>query len=276
MKIVFLDIDGTLFHHEIGIPHSAIEAIHKARANGHRICVCTGRPRPDVDEQITSIGFDGLICSCGSYVEIQDQVIYQEVMPVSLLKQLHAQLQEQQIGYNLEGIHNSFLDAQAMEIFINMFAIEQGMNSELARNYMNAIHMNSIDMITEADWNQICKISVFAKDPEAFTSIRSQLGEHLHFVMHPLSGSDILNGEISLSHITKATGIDHVLSHYRMSQSDAIAIGDSMNDAEMLKHCHIGICMDNGADALKAISDEICPAVDQDGIYVSFLKHALI
>ena len=48
-KIIFADIDGTLFDHETGkIPASACEALRQARENGHRIFLCTGRPRPDI------------------------------------------------------------------------------------------------------------------------------------------------------------------------------------------------------------------------------------
>lgn len=44
-KIIFADIDGTLFDHETGkIPASACEALRQARENGHRIFLCTGRP----------------------------------------------------------------------------------------------------------------------------------------------------------------------------------------------------------------------------------------
>lgn len=49
-----------------------------------------------------------------------------------------------------------------------------------------------------------------------------------------------------------------------------------MNDAEMIKHCQIGICMGNGSDELKKLSDEICPPIDQDGLYHAFIKHDLI
>ena len=45
-KALFFDIDGTLVsfdtHH---IPDTAVEAIAKARAAGHRIVISTGRPK---------------------------------------------------------------------------------------------------------------------------------------------------------------------------------------------------------------------------------------
>lgn len=42
-KIIFIDVDGTLTNYENQIPKSAIDAIRKARANGHKVYICTGR-----------------------------------------------------------------------------------------------------------------------------------------------------------------------------------------------------------------------------------------
>ncbi|CAM5189598.1 Cof subfamily protein (Haloacid dehalogenase superfamily)/HAD superfamily hydrolase (TIGR01484 family) OS=Ureibacillus acetophenoni OX=614649 GN=SAMN05877842_101314 PE=4 SV=1 [Ureibacillus acetophenoni] len=42
-KILFFDIDGTLYDSEKKIPQSAKEAIFQARANGYEIAIATGR-----------------------------------------------------------------------------------------------------------------------------------------------------------------------------------------------------------------------------------------
>lgn len=45
-KIVFLDVDGTITDYENNVPQSAKDAIKAARANGHRVYMCTGRSKP--------------------------------------------------------------------------------------------------------------------------------------------------------------------------------------------------------------------------------------
>lgn len=47
-KIIFLDVDGTLVDYHNRIPDSAVEAIRKARENGHLVYVCTGRSRAEM------------------------------------------------------------------------------------------------------------------------------------------------------------------------------------------------------------------------------------
>ena len=44
-KVVFLDVDGTMVNDRGEIPESAKEAVRRAKANGHKMVVCTGRSR---------------------------------------------------------------------------------------------------------------------------------------------------------------------------------------------------------------------------------------
>lgn len=48
IKVIFLDVDGTLCNYEGVIPESAKQAIKQARKNGHKVYICTGRSRAEV------------------------------------------------------------------------------------------------------------------------------------------------------------------------------------------------------------------------------------
>ena len=58
--------------------------------------------------------------------------------------------------------------------------------------------------------------------------------------------------------------------------SDSVGFGDSMNDKEMMETAGLSICMGNGSQAVKALADEICPPVTEDGIWKAFQKHHLM
>ena len=45
-KVVFLDVDGTMVNDRGEIPESTKEAVRRAKANGHKMVVCT--PFPDL------------------------------------------------------------------------------------------------------------------------------------------------------------------------------------------------------------------------------------
>ena len=66
-KIIFLDVDGTLVDYEGRLPDSAARAVQQARANGHRVYICTGRSRAEVYLYLWDIG------GCGPRVQQQQK-----------------------------------------------------------------------------------------------------------------------------------------------------------------------------------------------------------
>ena len=48
-KYIFLDIDGTLVDFQGMLADSALTALETAKSNGHKLFVCTGRQRSQID-----------------------------------------------------------------------------------------------------------------------------------------------------------------------------------------------------------------------------------
>jgi len=82
MKSIFLDIDGTLVASKGTVPDSAIQAIRKARDNGHKVILCTGRAMSEIYPHILEIKFDGIVACGGNYVTTFDEVLYERSIPL--------------------------------------------------------------------------------------------------------------------------------------------------------------------------------------------------
>ena len=65
----------------------------------------------------------------------------------------------------------------------------------------------------------------------------------------------------------KGIGIEKMLAYYGLDKAEALAFGDGNNDREMLQAVGTGVAMENGSPELKALADEICGPVYEDGIY---------
>ena len=74
----------------------------------------------------------------------------------------------------------------------------------------------------------------------------------------------------------KGTAITKVLEHFGLDASQSMAFGDSQNDLEMLKTVGVGVAMGNATTLLKAVADDVCGAVSEDGIYHYCLSRGLI
>ena len=55
-KIVFLDVDGTLIDYETKLPDSARKAVDLARANGHKVYICTGCSKDEIRSEERRVG----------------------------------------------------------------------------------------------------------------------------------------------------------------------------------------------------------------------------
>ncbi len=51
-----------------------------------------------------------------------------------------------------------------------------------------------------------------------------------------------------------------------------MAIGDNMNDLEMLNYVGLGIAMGNAPTAVKEVADWVAPSVEEDGVAVALEK----
>ena len=76
-KLIFLDIDGTLTSPGSNVPpDSALAAIREARANGHKVFLCTGRNHAMLSPLLDYGCFDGAVASGGGYVFCGEKVLY--------------------------------------------------------------------------------------------------------------------------------------------------------------------------------------------------------
>jgi HAD superfamily hydrolase (TIGR01484 family) len=110
-KIVFFDIDGTLWDEENKIPESTKVAIQKLRANGHKAIICSGRARGNIRNlALLEMGFDGIIAACGNHVELDGEIIYEKIIPPALVKKIIEVCKEHRMPIVMEGPSKHWLD----------------------------------------------------------------------------------------------------------------------------------------------------------------------
>lgn len=78
--------------------------------------------------------------------------------------------------------------------------------------------------------------------------------------------------EIVPKGFSKAVGIEKVCEYLGISRENTYALGDSVNDLEMIAYVSHGIAMGNGTEDIKVQADYVTDAVEKDGIEKA-LKH---
>ena len=271
-KLIFIDIDGTLFNHKKDdIPESAKEAILNAKSKGHKIFLSTGRPYADIDKEILDLPLDGMIVSCGAVVYVENKPIYCKTYPQKELINLIQFMSNNNIGFSLDGIHKNYLSEEAF-ICLSGLMFKNNEDSELSRAMMAKNNCFPFEDMKEEDLKEVVKISIFTKNKESCEKLFQKIPKSLVGFMYKNNHLDLYNGEISIKGITKATGLKQITSYLNIPIEDTIAIGDSLNDLDILQEAGLSICMGNGDDQCKKIADFTTKDISDDGLAYA-LKH---
>lgn len=267
MKLIFLDIDGTLTVPGENVPpQSALEAIRKAQKAGNKVFLCTGR-NYDMLSPLLVYGFDGVVGSSGGYVTLGEEVLYDCPMTSEerdiALKDLH----KNGVFCTIEAKGGSWGD-ENMDAFLKD---QPEGNSEIERWRKALAKGLGIKPMSQYDGSPIYKVVFMCMDASQLDDARRDLEKDFNFVMQtvPAHGG-CLNGEVVNRRFDKGRGVKRIAERLNVPISDTYGFGDSMNDLEMIQTVGTSVCMENGQEALKKLSDMVCPAVSEDGLAKAF------
>lgn len=258
-KIVFFDVDGTIVTDvSVGegkfIPESCKRAIKKARENGNLCFINSGRPYGNVEKYIREIGFDGIVSGCGTNIHIGDEDIFHYHVDKNVCLRVADLCREYKINAFFEGrdrtyhIDNGFyvkwLEDFKSEIVKQGSVVREEIDDEFVFDKFCAFHDKDND------------ITAFAEEMKKYFSIIVRDESFMEFI--PLG-------------YNKGTAIKAVCEYYNLPIEQSYAIGDSLNDLDMILATPNSIAMGNG-EALFKYASFVTKSITDDGIEYA-LKH---
>lgn len=271
-KIIFLDVDGTLINYEAKLPASAAKAVDMARANGHKVYICTGCSKAEI-EQRNLCELDGMIGGNGAYVEDHGHVVMHQGLSKEDVKHIVDWCNERHLGFYLEansGMYcNDYMLEQGPE---TMIKYAQGKGADLSKakesskKFMDGfIHLQGEDLYRD-DVNKISFILSRYQD-----HLDSQK-EFPHLIANTWGGKGevALYGDLGPTGITKRHAIEVLLDYLGADQKDTISFGDAKIDLSMFECCDYNVAMGNGGKEIKEAADYITTDVNDDGLYNAF------
>lgn len=259
-KVLFFDIDGTIWWYKNFIPDSTREAIRMLKENGHKLFLNSGRARGHIQNpDLLSLGFDGIVSGCGTVIEYDGEFKLKKLVEPKVLARAIETVRHYGMRPILEGVEHLYLDRDEWEgdgYYEKLSADLNGQFRQVRDYWMK--------------WDDVCKFSCDTTDAD-IEACREALKEDFSFVIHNPYVSEI----VPVGH-DKATGIDFVLDMLGADRGDSFAFGDSINDKEMIEAAGVGVVMGNGTDELKAIADYVTTHLKEDGIYNACRHYGLI
>lgn len=271
-KYVFLDIDGTLVDKGGRIPDSARNAIVKARANGHKIFICSGRSRCEMHDYIIEVGIDGIVGSAGAYVELDGKMIYHRPMTAAMNQRLLDYFESRGMCIFIETNEDLIVNDIGLRYVENYIKECEANNEPYDKAFFDlSVPLSEVDEPAKLAINKLLYVTT-EYDPE---DVKNDLQDEFTVVDSAIAlpGN---SGELSEPGMHKGRGIDIVVKYFGADIADTIGIGDGENDMEMLRSAGIAIAMGNAKPMLKDIADYVTSDIDKDGIWNAFEHFHLI
>lgn len=275
-KILLVDIDGTLVDYENRLPASAVEAVRRARANGHRVYLCSGRSKAENKQEIWDMGIDGYIGGNGSYVESDGTVVMHQLITADQCRRIVDWLNARGLEFYLESNNGLFASPTFKDVAVQVMAEysrRKGREMSGDLDYRQAFP----GMIWEGKLyrSDLNKISYVLHSYQDHLDARAAFPEMQHGTWGG-AGETALFGDMGVKDITKAHAVETLLAHLGAEKADTIAFGDAKVDIPMFEACALGVAMGSGGEEIKAAADYVTTDVDKDGLYNAFVHLGLI
>lgn len=107
------------------------------------------------------------------------------------------------------------------------------------------------------------KIGYSTENIAKLTEIRKELSV---YDCLEITNSLPTNIEVNPIGVNKANGLERVCKELGITMDEVMAVGDSLNDIKMIEQAGLGIAMGNAQDAIKEVADYVTDSNNHDGV----------
>ena len=232
IKLVALDMDGTLLDDDLAVSAANREAITSALQKGVHVVLSTGRFITSAREYAESLGLkDYIVSSNGGEVWNEaDELVERHVIPTAKVAWLRDVGKQHEVRY-------------------------WGTTTDGFKHWPNFP-----EDIAAYDW---LKVGFSTEDDRARQKVWDTLQAEGHF---ELTNSTPINIEVNPKGVNKATGLEMVCRRLSISMANVMAVGDSLNDRAMIKAAGCGVAMGNAQQQILDEADWVTGTNTEDGV----------
>ncbi len=237
-RLIALDLDGTLVPQSGDVAPGIAEAVARVTELGAIVVAATGRSLSTTAPVAVDAGMhEFAIVSNGAMIITVDPAAVVEAQTfdaTALLEEV------------LPLLPNSTFAVETDEgVFLtNRFFDDRGVSLD--------IREVPLDELTRAPVVRFLVRSDEHTGPDLGAVVR-------HLDMHSIAfgTTDVAWLDLGIKGVTKATGLATLCARLGIDASEALAIGDAMNDVEMLEWAGYAVAMGHASDRIKALADHV-------------------
>lgn len=273
IRVILLDIDGTLTNSKKQITPRTKEALLKAQEHGVTLVLSSGRPDQGLyrwAEELEMTTHGGLfVCfNGGKVINCQTkEVLYNHPLPVQDAKAVLEHVKQ----FDVVPVISKGEYMYVTNVFNHDLKIPHQVNILEYESRGNGYLLCEVrDLAQFADF-ELNKILLYGQ-PEYLNEHYQEISEPFTNRLNAMFTAPIYY-EFTAKNVDKATALHSALMPLGFKPEEMIAFGDAQNDISMLQYAGIGVAMGNAVEEVKQIADEITASNDEDGIALSLYRH---
>jgi len=270
-KLLAIDVDGTLVNSRNELPDSHRTALHRAHEAGLVVCLCTGRSLAETRHVIDALGLD---LDAGIFVF------------GAIVSDLQRKVTLCRTALSAETSHRvvTHFQAEGNPVLLLYDAADAGVEYVLVEGTRNA---EAYERWTEVSPMRVERVASWSYDTFALAPVRigiiespAHIAETTRKLADSFSGDELKFNSIYAANyglhvvecfeptVNKWQGIRRVAERLQIRLSEVVAVGDDVNDFEMISQAGLGVATANANERIKAVAHEIVPSNDDGGVAV--------
>ncbi len=265
IRLLAVDIDGTLLNHQFQISDADLSALQRAKELGIEVVLVTGRRHTFALPIAKLLGFDlWLISSNGAITRsLSGETFHRDLLPAATCRKLCGIMKEFR-GNTVLTFDTESSGAIVLERMDELtISIQRWL--EKNREYIRFVIPVEDSLLTDPVQAMFC--GPIARMQQALQVLASvELGNQItvlrtEYPVRDLSIVDVLNYQCSKGH-----ALERWANYRGISREQVMAVGDNYNDIEMLAFAGHPFIMGNASEELRSRGWPVTSSNDQSGI----------
>ena len=265
IRLLAIDIDGTLVDPQFQVPTANLQALRRAHAAGVEIVLVTGRRHQFALPIAQMLGFDlWLISSNGAITRsLGGESFHRDLLPVETARQLIAHMEPYRgnlvLTFDREG-----KGALALERTDELTThIQRWVENNL--QYIEFVVPIEQALVTDPIQAMFCGTIARMQVAEE-RLLGTGLADRITVLKTRYDARDLIIIDVLNQGCSKGHALERWARHRGLSREEVMAIGDNYNDVEMLEFAGVPVIMGNARDDLKQNGWRATLSNEQNGV----------
>jgi len=267
IKLLAIDLDGTIFGDDLLISDRTRTAIRNAQAQGVLVTIATGRMFRSAQQIAADLGIEApLICYQGALIRhsATGETFFHKTIPSHLA---HSVIEET----SRRGLHlNVYVND---ELFVDRITDQARfyaqINMDLPINEVGDLHA-WLQLHGEPEPTKLVIVTYAPQTNEVLELFTRLYSSDLQVTKSHARFTEFTNREAS-----KGTALAFLAEACGVSQAEVMAIGDGHNDLDMVRWAGYGVAMSTSPQAVLEAARIISPPLSEDGAADTIERYVL-